>query len=239
MRKDRPVGYQKWRSLLFLHWDIPAAAIQPLLPPGLALDLFDGRAWVGLVAFTMRGVRPWWSPPLPGLSHFHELNVRTYVRHESGEPGVWFFSLDAANSVAVLAARASWGLPYHRASMRLVSDGGLYRYSCRRRWPGPTPAVFGARWREGESLAPPAPDSLEHFLVERYHLYVDRGKGRLESARVHHSPYPLKRALLLDWRESMLPAAGLPAASEEPHVLFSPGVDVDIHALRPLELSGT
>src|SRR4029079_6984491 len=116
---DRPAGFQRWRTLLFLHWEVPAEAIAALIPEGLSVDTFEGRAYIGVVPFTMRDVSPWWSPSVPGISNFHELNVRTYV-HKGGEnPGVWFFSLDAASSIAVIAARAGWHLPYHRASMEL------------------------------------------------------------------------------------------------------------------------
>src|SRR5215212_7393217 len=113
--EDRPAGFQRWRHLLFLHWEVPAAAVQALLPAELDVDTFEGRAYVGVVPFTMRDVSPWWSPSVPGISNFDELNVRTYVHYKGSEPGVWFFSLDAASTLAVAAARAGWSLPYYRA----------------------------------------------------------------------------------------------------------------------------
>src|SRR5687768_2328582 len=96
-----PAMYQRWRTLSFLHWKVSAAELAPLLPPGLEVDTFEGDAWVGLVPFTMRGVRPRFLPPAPGLSAFHETNARTYVHQRGSAPGVWFFSLDAASRVAV------------------------------------------------------------------------------------------------------------------------------------------
>ncbi len=103
---------QRWLHLLFLHWTAPAAALQRLLPAGLEVDVHEGRAYVSLVPFTIRGVRP----PLS----FHEVNLRTYVRCAGGPPGVWFFSLDAASRLAVLGARAWYRLPYHHARMRMT-----------------------------------------------------------------------------------------------------------------------
>ena len=79
---------QRWADLLFLHWSVPPESLRPLLPSGLVLDTFEGRAYVGLVPFTMTGVRPVWFPAVPGLSNFHETNVRTYVLGPDGEPGV-------------------------------------------------------------------------------------------------------------------------------------------------------
>src|SRR5579872_120144 len=114
-----PVMFQSWRRLLFLHWEVPVEALRPLVPPQLAIDTYDGRAYVGLVPFTMMGVRPVWTPAFKPLSDFHEVNVRTYVHLDGADPGVWFLSLDAANALAVRIARSAWKLPYHFAEMDL------------------------------------------------------------------------------------------------------------------------
>ena len=235
---NRPAGFQRWRSLAFLHWEVPAAAVAALLPEGLEVDTFEGRAYVGVVPFTMRDVSPWWSPSVPGVSNFHELNVRTYV-HAGGRPGVWFFSLDAASSIAVIAARTGWHLPYHRASMVMEEHDGEVRYQSRRLWPGPKPAELELRYRIGESIGSAVPDTFEHFLAERYVLFTagleaaPRPSGSpLLSGQVHHRPYPLHRAEVLEVRESVVAACGLPATSGPPHVLYSPGVDVDVFALE-------
>ncbi|AGP35709.1 hypothetical protein BE21_39055 [Sorangium cellulosum] len=230
----RPAGFQRWRDLLFLHWETPASALRAVVPPALELDTFEGRAYVGVVAFTMRDVTPWWSPSVPGISNFHELNVRTYVHREGRDPGVWFFSLDAAKALAVLVARAGWHLPYHRASMALEPRGGEVHYRSERRWPGPVPARFEARYRVGAPIdgGVAAPGTFEHFLAERYLLFAS-SRGALQVGQVHHAPYPLHRAEVSHVEESVVAAAGLPAPQGAPHVLFSPGVDVDVYALRP------
>jgi uncharacterized protein len=234
----RPAGFQRWRTLLFLHWEVPADAIARLLPAGLDVDTFEGRAYVGVVPFTMRDVAPAWAPSVPGISNFHELNVRTYVHLGGRDPAVWFFSLDAASSVAVLAARAGWHLPYHRASMRLDVDGAEVKYASRRLWPGPKPAEFRCRYRIGDPLPRSEPGTLQHFLAERYLLVADRGGGVLSIGQVHHEPYPLRRADVLELEGSMVEAAGLPAPKGAPQALFSEGVDVDVFALRPATRGG-
>ena len=101
---------QTWHDLLFAHWPVPAESLARLVPSPFELDLFEGRAWLGIVPFVMTNVAPRGVPALPGLSSFPELNVRTYVR-VGGRPGVYFFSLDAASVLAVRAARLLLHLP--------------------------------------------------------------------------------------------------------------------------------
>src|ERR1044071_7838186 len=94
---------QTWHDLLFAHWPIDPRVLRASVPLPLALDIFDGRAWVGVV------------PPPPRLSSFPELNVRTYVT-VGGRPGVYFFSLDATSPIAVWSAKRIFRLPYFRAA---------------------------------------------------------------------------------------------------------------------------
>lgn len=229
----RPAGFQRWRNLLFLHWEVPVAAVQALLPPGLTADTFEGRAYVGVVPFTMRDVSPWWAPSVPGISNFHELNVRTYVHRDGEHPAVWFFSLDAAATLAVLLARLGWSLPYFRASMSMKVDGYDVHYKSRRLFPGPKPADFEARYRIGEPIGNAVAGTFEHFLAERYLLISKRGDGFM-LGQVHHRPYPLHKAEVSELSETMVVASGLPAPVGKPLVLYSPGVDVDVYALRPM-----
>src|SRR5262245_4554326 len=105
-----------WHDLLFAHWPVPVAAMRALVPAPLEVDTFDGAAWIGVVPFRMTRVGPLWLPPIPGVSSFAELNVRTYVTRDD-KPGVWFFSLDAANPLAVRTARRFFHLPYFHAAM--------------------------------------------------------------------------------------------------------------------------
>jgi uncharacterized protein YqjF (DUF2071 family) len=230
----RPAGFQRWRDLAFLHWPVAAADVAQLLPPGLSVDTWEGQAWVGVVPFAMFDVSPWWSPSVPGISNFLELNVRTYVHREGRAPGVWFFSLDAAKALAVLLARTGWDLPYHFASMDLEREGDDVRYRSKRLFPGPTPAEFQASYRIGESIGEAQPGTFEHFLAERYVLYA-AGKSGLRLGRVHHAPYPLHRCEVTELTESMVAATGLPAPTAAPIALFSPWVDVDVFDLEPIE----
>jgi len=223
---------QRWSELLFLHWPVPLAALRSLVPAGLDIDTHEGTAYVGLVPFTMSGIRPVWAPPLPGLSSFHEVNVRTYVHLEGRDPGVWFMSLDASSRVAVLIARLTYHLPYRYARMSLErGPTGTVRYRSERRWPGPRPASCAMTYRPVGPAAPALPDTLEHFLAERYVLYAQH-EGRLFRGHVHHAPYPLQTAEVTDLDETLVAAAGIDRGTGAPIAHYAKGVSVEVFALE-------
>ena len=235
-----PVMRQHWRELLFLHWPVPPEAMRPLVPPQLELDLFDGTAYVGLVPFTMTGVRPVGLPPVRGLSRFHETNVRTYVHRAGRDPGVWFFSLDAANRVAVALARRLYHLPYYYARMFLdreaaarPGDPGPILYAGVRCRPEPRPASYLVRATPLGPIQPAQLGTLEHFLVERYLLYA-LDDGRLYRGQVHHHPYPLQSVDVLTLDESLLAAAGIARPGSAPLGHFARGVGVKVYALQSI-----
>src|SRR5579859_4100456 len=141
---SRPwVMEQTWNDLLFAHWRVEVAVLRALVPPQLELDLYDGAGYVAVAPFWMSGIRARWAPPIPGLSRFPELNVRTYVR-VGDKPGVYFFSLDAGRRAAVWGARMGYSLPYYYARMRVEGTQEI-RYSSERR-EGPRPAELRGRY---------------------------------------------------------------------------------------------
>jgi len=233
-------GYQRWTNLTFLHWRVSAETLQTLLPKGLRIQQFDGSGWLGVVPFSMECVRPWWSPPVPGLSWFLETNVRTYVVDERGVAGVWFFSLDANNWMAVNVARTFWHLPYFLATMTLQDHGGdqsvgpesIQYTGVRKESPAAEYKVkvdlrdFGRRAAE--------PGTLDHFLVERYLLFAMDRKQRLRTGRVHHAPYQIVTPTSVVGSQSLTNAAGcdgLTIANVD-HAAFCTGVDVRVSPLR-------
>lgn len=188
---QRCVMRQQWAGLAFFHWRIDAGIIAARLPKGLHVDTFDGSAWLGVVPFFMRRVRPVGLPPLPWLSWFHELNVRTYVHDDAGRAGVWFFSLDCNQPIAVELARRFFHLPYEHAAMRSHRDpDGLVGYHCQRKGEAETATCRYPEAVENQCL-PAAPGTLEWFLAERYLLFAAEPSGRLFTGRVHHAPYRL------------------------------------------------
>jgi len=173
---------QIWHDLLFAHWPVDTAVLHPLLPPQLQIDTFAGHAWVAVVPFRMTGVRLRGMPAMPGLFAFPELNVRTYVTYD-GKPGVWFFSLDAGNSLAVAVARAWFHLPYFRARMSCSERNGGIEYASHRTHSGAASAGLRGHYRPVGPIFLPQPDTLEHFLTERYCLYASTGAASSFAAR--------------------------------------------------------
>ncbi len=227
----RPLMRQRWDDVSFLHWDVDPEAAQALLPPGLDIDTFDGRAWVGLVPFQMRGISPTGLPAVPYLGTFPETNVRTYVKTHDGLRGVWFNSLESSRLIPVAVARAFYALPYFHASMHIERHGRRIRYSSLRRRPGPRGVGGTVTVEVGDPRDSAGP--LEDFLTSRWRLFTYR-RGRLLRAEVRHEPWPLHAATVSSYDTSLLRAAGYDEPAGSPHVLYSPLVHVDAFAPRPV-----
>ena len=229
---------QRWEHLLFLHWRVRSAELQALLPPGLQVDTFNGQAYSGIVPFTVPLNRLSWIPA-PVSPSFHEVNLRTYVTGPDGEPGVWFFSLDASSRLASMAAAALFFLPYHHARVRFdVEKNGR---------PGTRDWIRFGSWRAGDGIADcavryspaglprtAAPGSLEHFLIERYVFYAWTG-ARLLRGRVRHERYPVQNAEIDGLDEGLLRSAGLTRPRSAVLAHYARGVTVDICWPKPLD----
>jgi uncharacterized protein YqjF (DUF2071 family) len=185
---------QTWSDLLFAHWDVAPEALASAVPPQLSLDTFDGQAWVGVTPFRVHNLRARLTLPVPVLSSFPELNVRTYVV-VGDKPGIFFFSLDAASSLAVAAARRLYRLPYFRADMSSRRIGAETWYvSQRRDSEAVAPATFQGSYRPTGSVFHPRAGTLEHWLTERYCLYTLDDRQRVLRGEIHHPPWPLQPA---------------------------------------------
>ncbi len=226
-RVARPVMYHRWNRISFIHWRYPATVVQQILPPGLTVETFDGSAWVGVTPFLMEGVRAPLTPAVPWLSRFPEINVRTYVHDSQGRSGIWFLSLDAARLPVVVAARASYRLPYFWSDMAVHSVDGHIIYRCRRRTALHRPAHCHADVAMGPSLDEAERDELVHFLTARFRLFTVI-TGRLAAAEAQHHDWPLHHAQLRRLDQTLVQAAGLPAPTDEPLIHASPGVPVRI-----------
>lgn len=226
---------QSWLDLLFAHWPVDPDCLRPLIPAGLELETFEGQAWIGVVPFRMQNVRPRLMPSLPWLSAFPELNVRTYVT-DGKKSGVWFFSLDAANPVAVRVARAGFHLPYYDANMSLNEREGWIHYRSHRTHSGAPPADLRGRYRPVGPVYSSQAGSLEHWLSERYCLYASNGlapDARLWRGEIQHEPWPLQRAEAEFELNTMTLPLGV-TLQGEPLLHFARRIDVVVWLLEEL-----
>ena len=207
---------QTWHDLLFAHWRVDFETLRGRVPTPLSLDRFDGDAWIGVVPFQMTNVSPRFIPPLPGLSAFPEINVRTYVT-VGGKPGVYFFSLDAASRLAVWSARALFHLPYFGASIAVDRSADAVTYRSRR---SSGDAVFDGQYAPSGAAFVADRRSLEYFLAERYCLYTVNGSGRVARTEIHHAPWSLQAAEAEIRVNTMALPAGIALPAAAPHLLF-------------------
>jgi uncharacterized protein YqjF (DUF2071 family) len=223
---------QTWNDLLFAHWRVPPPALEHVVPRELPLDTFGGSAWVGVTPFRVRNLRTRLTFPIPLLSEFPEINVRTYVTL-GGRPGIYFFSLDADSALAVAAARRLYRLPYFRARMATGRDGQSVRYSSERRpASGTPPAAFRGRYRPVGPVVRAAPGSLEHWLSERYCLYTLDDMRRVLRGEIHHPPWPLQAAAADIELNTMADEVGI-GLTGAPLVHYSRRQDVVFWSLEP------
>jgi uncharacterized protein len=239
--RTRPSGpvvmLQRWEQLLFLHWSRDPAEVQRTLPPGLTVDTHDGFAWLGIVPLFMREVRPRFVPSVALLADFLELNTRTYVFDAKGRPGVFFYSLDCNQPVAVEAARRLLLLRYEHAAIEAELDGeGWVDFSAQRKeWP------MVARYRYhayGPPAAPATSESLEFFLIERYRLFAADADGeQLNSIRVCHAPHLIRQGQVTEWSDGPLRLAGFDLRGRAPdHICTAEPVEVETFTPERVEL---
>ena len=222
------VGHQRWSDLLFAHWEVAPADVQATLPSGLFCDTHEGRAYVGIVPFFMERIRPAFLPPLPWLSWFQELNVRTYVHDEQGRPGVWFYSLDCNQPIAVQVARRFFRLPYFHARMTARRKDGVIEYHCQRH--GSRDAHY--RWTAAGNTKTATLGSLEFFLLERYALFTSDGEGGIYMGRVHHEPYRYGATKVEVVDPEPASMAGFVLKGGPCSLLAAKPVDVEVYALQ-------
>jgi uncharacterized protein YqjF (DUF2071 family) len=215
---------QRWHDLLFAHWRCRLTELRPLIPAPLEIETFDDSAWIGVIPFYMSGVRMRAAPPVPTAHAFPELNVRTYVTLD-GKPGIWFFSLDCASSLAVLGARAGVHLPYFRASMSMTPIGDEIEYRSERWGFMGRAAAFAGRYRPTGEVFQAPPNTLDHFVTERYCLYSSSAR-RLWRADIVHARWNLQTAHASIDRNSMMAAAGVRPLDDAPLFHFAKFQDV-------------
>jgi uncharacterized protein len=234
---DRPwVMGQTWEHLTFAHWRVPEDRLRAVVHPKIPLDTFDGSAWVGVTPFTVTGFHLRGTPPPPGVSSFHEINVRTYSTVD-GKPGIYFLSLDAASRLAVEAARTVYRVPYFRSEITVEREGEVTRYSSRRTQADGPAAGFEATYRPIGDPYTATPGSLDHWLAERYCLYTVDDQQRVLRGDIHHPPWPLQPAAVEIGHNTMTAPYGIDLEGE-PIAHFARRQDVVFWPNRPAGSGG-
>ena len=215
-----------WRDGLFVHWPVEAPVVADTLPDRLDVATHDGNAFLGIVPFVMEDIRP---VGLPFGRSFPELNLRTYVDGPNG-PGVYFYSLDAADQLGVAVARLAFALPYYSARMDVAREGGTVRFSSDRTSRDARPATFDATYEPlGEAFAPD-PGSRAAFLVENYRFYADG--ARLYCGEIDHDPWTLRDATVDLRTNTLFGANGFDRPEGDPLVHYAEPIDVTADRIR-------
>ena len=228
------VGRMRWCDLAFLHWPVAPDVVRPLVPSELRIDTYDGQAWVGVVPFRMDGVRLRGVPPIPTTYAFPEINVRTYVRG-GARAGVWFFSLDATSRLAVRGARLLYNLPYYDAEIAITPGADVVHYDSRRVHRDAPNAEFRGHYRAISDVYQAMPGTLDHFLVERYCMFISDERRGLGVLDIDHPPWPLQHGTADIARNTMAQAAGIVLPRGKPIVHFARALEV--HAWTRTSLS--
>lgn len=232
--QNRPwIMAQTWKHLLFAHWKIPASILRPMIPPEIELDTYNGEAWLGVVPFLMTGVRLRGFAPMPGTATFPELNLRTYVNH-NGKPGVWFFSLEAANPLAVMVARLTFNLPYFNAKMSLQQSDNTISYRSHRTHSDAKSAEFIAKYQPIAPVKTYDAASLDRWLTDRYVLYSVNRKGQVFIGHIMHLPWGLQAAEATIERNTIAEASGINLSDEQPLLHYVEQLDVLAWAIQPI-----
>jgi uncharacterized protein len=234
IRSRRPwVMAMRWDDLAFLHWPVPLAALERFIPAGLQLETFDSHAWIGIVPFRMMAVHARGLPEIPGTNEFLELNVRTYVT-DGTRPGVWFFSLDCANPLAVRGARVGFSLPYFDAKMQSLETNSGFDYSSTRTHRGSPAATFRAQYEPSAEVIAATPGGIEHWLTERYCLYAQRPSGQVIRGEILHQPWPLQTCTVEILENTLCDSLGLSLPREPMLTHFAKRLEV--HAWLPVNV---
>jgi uncharacterized protein YqjF (DUF2071 family) len=229
--QESPKLIQHCHDILWMHWSCPVETVQAALPPGLHVDTYKDKAFVGIVPQRVTGLRLGWAPPIPFMSSGIELSVRTYVHDDQGRPGIWFFSIDTNNSLAVTAGRSRFKLNYQPAITDFHRIGKKLTYMAIRKGEQQQEKIF---FRIRDDIPAPAEDSLEFFLTERYLLFTsNRKRQQLFAAQFHHKPFAYAKPDVGDWQQAPFRWNGsTPFAKPPTNVLYSTGGKVEFFPLK-------
>lgn len=172
--------YQEWHNVIFVHWQVELNELKKFMPKELEIDLFEGKPWISLVAFTLKKIRPRYLPAFPPISNFDEVNFRTYIK-KGDKPGIYFLSIEGGKKISCKIAKLASGLPYRYAKIK--RENNQYRSA-------------NPKTQEGLEMKfavkNPVTDKnpLDKWLTERYALFQDT-RHKIREFEIHHPEWPL------------------------------------------------
>lgn len=226
-----PILHQRWEHSAFLHWRHPPEALRRVVPAPLEVDLHDGHAWVSLVMFKGERTRLPGLPPVPFVSTFTEINLRTYVISPGDRPALWFFTLEAPQPLVVVAGRLLSGVPYNLAATSTEVRGDVVEHRSRRLVG--SKAALRLSLRRGEPFDDAELTPLDHFLTARWGAYTFVN-GKLRYTPAKHQMWPLHHAEVLDLEETITAAYDVATPGTPPLVHYATAVDATLGLHRPV-----
>ncbi|WP_298540634.1 DUF2071 domain-containing protein [uncultured Aquimarina sp.] len=173
--------YQEWNNAIFLHWKVDYDELKKFVPKELEIDLFEGDAWVSLVAFSMEKIRPKYLPYFTPISNFNEINIRTYIK-SGKKTGVYFLSIEGGKKISCRIAKKISELPYRYSKMKRESD--FYNSSN-----NTFRDLFEIQFKIGKDQK--TKSNLDIWLTERYALFQD-SKDIINEYEIHHPEWHLQ-----------------------------------------------
>ncbi|WP_299241134.1 DUF2071 domain-containing protein [uncultured Aquimarina sp.] len=173
--------YQEWNNAIFLHWKVDYDELKKFVPKELEIDLFEGDAWVSLVAFSMEKIRPKYLPYFTPISNFNEINIRTYIK-SGKKTGVYFLSIEGGKKISCKIAKKISELPYRYSKMKRESD--FYNSSN-----NTFRDLFEIQFKIGKDQK--TKSNLDIWLTERYALFQD-SKDIINEYEIHHPEWHLQ-----------------------------------------------
>ncbi|CAG5084657.1 YqjF family protein [Parvicella tangerina] len=172
--------YQEWNNVVFLHYQVDLIELKKFVPEELEVDLFEGKPWISVVAFTMEKIRPKNLPSFPPISDFDEINIRTYVKSH-GKTGVYFLSIEGGKNLSCKVAKGISELPYRFSKIKRTEH--KYR---------PQNSELNDRldieYKIGKEQT--VKSELDKWLTERYALFQDTGDS-INEFEIHHLEWPI------------------------------------------------
>lgn len=231
LKGERKMGirwilFQKWEDICFFHWPIDPKIVEQSIPTSLQLDLFNGTAWISVVLFKVKENRLRNVPSIPFVNSLLQVNVRTYVE-ERGRKGVYFLSVDMNNTLLAKLNSIGNYLPSRYATMKMYKSNKNITIS----------SYYISKFKnESIDISISTSDekieknSLDCWLLERYHCWSITKMDKLIRTDIKHVPWELRKCNATINQNTMCPTLMDHVLTDTPVVHYSKAKDCIISA---------